>query len=93
MYYIYIYLYHIYIHIVYIYIHIVYIYTYCIYIGVLRKRPKRTVSSDLDGPNLKLLSETECPKVKPFIPKRYYLGGGFKYFLFSSLFGEDSHFD
>ena len=21
------------------------------------------------------------------------LGGGFKYFLFSSLFGEDSHFD
>ena len=22
-----------------------------------------------------------------------YLGGGFKYFLFSSLFGEDSHFD
>ena len=23
----------------------------------------------------------------------YYLVGGFKYFLFSSLFGEDSHFD
>ena len=22
-----------------------------------------------------------------------YLGGGFKYFLFSLLFGEDSHFD
>ena len=22
-----------------------------------------------------------------------YLGGGFKYFLFSSLLGEDSHFD
>ena len=22
-----------------------------------------------------------------------YLGGGFKYFLFSTLFGEDSHFD
>ena len=22
-----------------------------------------------------------------------YLGGGFKYFLFSPLFGEDSHFD
>ena len=22
-----------------------------------------------------------------------FLGGGFKYFLFSSLFGEDSHFD
>ena len=22
-----------------------------------------------------------------------YLGGGFKYFLFSSLFGEDSQFD
>ena len=24
---------------------------------------------------------------------REKLGGGFKYFLFSSLFGEDSHFD
>ena len=24
---------------------------------------------------------------------RGYLGGGFKYFLFSSLLGEDSHFD
>ena len=23
----------------------------------------------------------------------HYLGGGFKYFLFSPLFGEDSHFD
>ena len=23
----------------------------------------------------------------------FFLGGGFKYFLFSSLFGEDSHFD
>ena len=23
----------------------------------------------------------------------YLLGGGFKYFLFSHLFGEDSHFD
>ena len=22
-----------------------------------------------------------------------YLGGGFKYFLFATLFGEDSHFD
>ena len=25
--------------------------------------------------------------------KRELLGGGFKHFLFSSLFGEDSHFD
>ena len=25
--------------------------------------------------------------------KNMYLGGGFKHFLFSSLFGEDSHFD
>ena len=24
---------------------------------------------------------------------RWSLGGGFKYFLFSPLFGEDSHFD
>ena len=24
---------------------------------------------------------------------RDYLGGGFKYFVFSPLFGEDSHFD
>ena len=23
----------------------------------------------------------------------HFLGGGFKYFLFSSLFGQDSHFD
>jgi len=23
----------------------------------------------------------------------YYLGGGFQHFLFSPLFGEDSHFD
>ena len=26
-------------------------------------------------------------------PLQAKLGGGFKYFLFSSLFGEDSHFD
>ena len=25
--------------------------------------------------------------------KKHYLGGGFKHFLFSPLFGEDSHFD
>ena len=28
-----------------------------------------------------------------FNPIYFYLGGGFKYFLFSPLFGEDSHFD
>ena len=25
--------------------------------------------------------------------QRFFLGGGFKYFLFSTLFGEDSRFD
>ena len=33
-----------------------------------------------------------CGKVNPSF-KRRCLGGGFKDFLFSSLFGEDSHFD
>ena len=27
------------------------------------------------------------------LKKEVLLGGGFKYFLFSPLFGEDSHFD
>jgi len=30
---------------------------------------------------------------KPWLQQNWNLGGGFKYFLFSSLFGEDYHFD
>ena len=30
---------------------------------------------------------------KSYYPERHLLGGGFKYVLFSPLFGEDSHFD
>ena len=32
-------------------------------------------------------------KTSERMPIRGYLGGGFKDFLFSPLFGEDSHFD
>ena len=36
------------------------------------------------------LLTSNCSRYSIYI---YILGGGFKYFLFSSLFGEDSHFD
>ena len=35
----------------------------------------------------------EQPEPFFFLTKCMILGGGFKYFLFSPLFGEDSHFD
>ena len=38
------------------------------------------------------IMENEGDRKWPFF-KQEYLGGGFKYFLFSPLFGEDSHFD
>ena len=33
------------------------------------------------------------PKEAVFFSNMFYIGGGFKYILFSPLFGEDSHFD
>ena len=33
------------------------------------------------------------PVMEVYVIKDEYLGGGFKYVLFSPLFGEDSHFD
>ena len=46
-------------------------------------------------PSLKLT--VRPPSNRPGPPKAIHLqpklGGGFKYFLFSTLFGEDSHFD
>ena len=36
--------------------------------------------------------EKAGPKLKPLQPQSL-LGGGFKYFLFTPLFGEDSQFD
>ena len=38
-----------------------------------------------------LVSENPGPKNSRM--EQLFLGGGFKYFLFSPLFGEDSHFD
>ena len=37
-------------------------------------------------------SSSDTP-FKMIILENYLLGGGFKHFLFSPLFGEDSHFD
>ena len=34
-----------------------------------------------------------CEDVKDSMENFGFLGGGFKHFLFSPLFGEDSHFD
>ena len=37
----------------------------------------------------------DCKEVffEDFLPSKKHLGGGFKYFLFSPLFGEDFEFD
>ena len=42
---------------------------------------------EFKGPN----SREKMPTLSP--QEKQKLGGGFKYFLFSSLLGEDSHFD
>ena len=40
------------------------------------------------------IAPKKWPKMKEFVPPwKGELAGGFKYFLFSSLLGEDSHFD
>ena len=44
--------------------------------------PKSRASGDVNG-----------IQIPPSKNVWMYMGGGFKYFLFSSLFGEDSHFD
>ena len=46
----------------------------------------------LDHPSQLVSVVSFCPMVN-FSPLNIDLGGGFKYFLFSSLFGKDFHFD
>ena len=46
------------------------------------------------SPPLLAASESgKSKRIKNLVPGPKKLGGGFKYVLFSSLFGEDSHFD
>ena len=44
-------------------------------------------------PSLPITNLYSLQSFENWTDTRYYLGGGFKYFSFSTLFGEDSHFD
>ena len=55
--------------------------------------PRKTCRGPWIGAEFSRLIQKSCQSVEKVWQKKPWLGGGFKNFLFSSLPGEDSHFD